>query len=473
MPILIVLVALAAAGWLGFMAAAGGQYALMMLAASCVAVLFAFFSPKLSLVLLVFSMLLSPEIGFGAVDASRSLVVRYDDIFIAIIFMSWFARTAIFKHKPFITATPVQTPVLLYTALCVVSTAMGVMRGDVSWGVSSLYVLKYVEYFLLFFMTVNIVESEEDVEKYLRYGLVVAVLVTIYAYFYYYGSGIGPEARATAPFEVPIGGDLRESEPASLGGYYLIVFGILMALLTETSGYLFLLALGMLIVMFPAFLLTFSRASYIGFAAMVPALFLLARSRRLFLLGLLSAGIVTAALVPAISHKVVDRVTMTYQGVYATESFQTGVGRDIKLEESAAARVRSLRRIIFEKLPKRPVFGWGVTGVGLGDTQYAIVLGELGLLGAGIFVWMLYRLFYTARSVFSASKSPQIRALALGFMVTLIGLLFQAFGVNTFIIVRIMEPFWFLAALLSVLYLKGRPGEPAAPAPGLRNSSAR
>jgi hypothetical protein len=34
----------------------------------------------------------------------------------------------------------------------------------------------------------------------------------------------------------------------------------------------------------------------------------------------------------------------------------------------------------------------------------------------------------------------------------MIGLLFQAVGVNTFITVRIMEPFWFLTALVMALH---------------------
>lgn len=451
MPIILVLAALAAAGWLGFMAAAGGQYTIIMMAASCVAALFAFFSPKLSLVLLIFSMLLSPEIGFGSVDASRALVVRYDDIFIMIIFMSWFARTAIFKDKPFITSTPVQTPVLLYTALCIVSTALGVMRGDLSWKASSLYVLKYIEYFLLFFMTVNIVESEEDVKKFMRYGLVVAVIVTIYAYYYYYASGI--TARATAPFEAPIGNP-QESEPASLGGYYLLVFGILFGLMSESGGRAPLLALGMMLLSFPAFLFTYSRASYIGFAAMVPALFFFSRRRRLLIIGLLAAGTIAFALTPAIKSRVLERITMTYSGAYATRSFETGVAGRVKLEDSAASRVYSIKRVLFDKLPKHPVFGWGVTGIGMGDMQYALVLGELGILGAVLFVWMIYRLFYTAKTVFNSYSSPLIRAVSLGFIISLVSLLFQSLGVNTFIVVRVMEPFWFLAAVLSVLYLK-------------------
>ena len=476
MPIIIVLIALAAAGWLGFMAAAGSQYTVILLAGTAMVALFAFFSPKLSLVLLIFSMLLSPELGGGVVDSSRSLVVRYDDILLVIIFLSWFAKSALFKDKPFITSTPVQTPILLYTATCIVATALGVIRGDVDPKASFFYVLKYVEYFLLYFMTINILESEEDVKKYLRYGLIVAVLVTIYAYYFYYS--YGGDARATAPFEVPLNRDhfmdverfaaereqvralaaayphVHVVEPASLGGYYLVVFGLLMAMLTQTGGYVFLAALGLLIFMFPAFLLTFSRSSYIGFTAMIPALFILSKKRRLFMLGFVSAGIIAISLLPGISGKVMDRITMTYQGAYATQTFQTGVGGAVKLEDSAASRVHSLRRIFLEKLPKHPIFGWGVTGVGLCDTQYALVPGETGILGSIFFVWMLFRLFFTAKTVFYAYSTPLIKALALGFMVMLIGLLFQSLGVNSFVIVRIMEPFWFLAACLSVLYLK-------------------
>lgn len=453
MPIIIVLIALAAAGWLGFMTAAGSQYVLVVLLGTLVVGGMAFFSPKLSLGLLVFSMLLSPGFGAGSVTSYRSVVVRYDDFLLIVIFLSWFARTAIFKNKPFITSTPVQTPVLLYTVVCVISTALGILRGDIPWMSSVFYVLKYVEYFLLFFMTVNIVESEEEVIKYLRYGLIVAVLVTFYAYYAYH---VNPDyqPRASAPFETPLGASTKESEPASLGGYYLVVFGVLMSMLTEMSGYLFLIALGMLIFMFPAFLFTFSRSSYIGFGAMVLALFFLCRKRRLLMLGLISAGFISVALLPNISQKVVSRITMTYQGQAATQSFQTGVGGDVKLEESAAARVHSVTRVFFDKLPQHPVFGWGVTGVGLCDTQYALVPGETGIVGAILFIWMLFRLFYTARTVFYAYSTPLIKTLALGFMILLIGLLFQSVGVNSFVIVRIMEPFWFIAACLSVLYLK-------------------
>jgi hypothetical protein len=204
--------------------------------------------------------------------------------------------------------------------------------------------------------------------------------------------------------------------------------------------------------MFPAFLLTFSRSSYLGFALMVPVLIALSRRRKLLMASFVCMGVISLSLIPGLSGMVKDRITMTYQGDYATNTVALGAVGNVKLEESAAMRVRSIKRVLFEKLPRHPLLGWGVTGIGLGDTQYALVLGELGLAGFTVFIWMLYVIFSTARKVYRTYKEPWIKALGLGLMASIAGLLFQAVGVNSFIIVRIMEPFWFLTAIVMVLH---------------------
>ena len=449
MPILAILLAAAAAITAGFLATSASPYAMLMVTGCMLVAVFAFLSPKLSLMLLLVSMLFSPEMGLGSVTGGRSLVLRYDDVLIVIIFLAWFARTAMFKDKAFITETPVQTPILVYTALTIVSTSLGVLRGDIKFTTSFFYVLKYVEYFLIYFMTVNVLDSKADIKKYLKLAFFVAVAVTIYAYYYYYSSG--PDARASAPFEAPIGKP-GESEPASLGGYYLLVFGFIIAMMTEYSGSTFAFALVSVIFMFPAFLLTFSRSSYIGFVALVPVLILVSRKRKMLMTFLFCAGLMTVSLFPGLSGKVEDRIMMTYQGRYAVNTIKLGTAGQIKLEDSAAARVGSLKRVMFEVLPKQPIFGRGVTGIGIGDTQYALVLGELGLAGFLVFIWMIYRIFSTARKVYRAYEEPWIKALSLGLMASIAGLLLQAVGVNNFIIVRIMEPFWFLTALVMILH---------------------
>ena len=157
-------------------------------------------------------------------------------------------------------------------------------------------------------------------------------------------------------------------------------------------------------------------------------------------------------LFPGVYGKVKDRITMTYKGAYANVVFDMGSTGQIQLEESAALRVKSLERVVFQKLPKHPFLGWGVTGIGLGDVQYSLLLGEVGLIGFYIFFWMIYRIYRSSKDVYLKYDEGWIKGLSLGMILALAALLAQGLGVNTFIIVRIMEPFWFLTALLMVLY---------------------
>lgn len=458
MPIILVIIALTVAGWLGFMATTASPYLLFTICSAIIVSLFAFTSPKLSLGLLLLSMLFSPEIGFGALTQSRGVVVRYDDILLVIIFLSWLAKSAVLKGKAFVTDTPVQTPIIVYTSLCVLSTIFGILRGNIRSEVAVFYILKYVEYFLLYFLTVNVLESREDIRKYLNYAFYISLAVTVYAYFYYFTAGVG--ARASAPFEAPFSKP-GESEPASLGGYYLIVMGVLFGFLTH--GFALSWPLAALTFIFPAFLLTFSRASYIGFVIMMSAIVLKTAQRRLLLISILFLGMATLFGMRNISGKVRERVEMTYSGQYAV--YEVGfLGVDFKLEESAYKRYSAIRDVFQKWLPMHPVLGSGVTGIGLGDTQYALLLGELGLVGFFAFFWMVYRVYAAAQAVYKAYEEPWIKAASLGLMASLLGLLAQALGVNTFIIVRIMEPFWFLTAVIMRLYLL-KDAAPAAAAP--------
>ena len=448
MPIIIVIAALAAAGWLGFMAAAGAQYSIVMVLGTAMVALFAFFSPKLSLLLLIFSMLLSPEINLaGLAGSGRNIVLRYDDILLLIIFLSWLAKAAIIKDKPLVFRSPVQNPILLYTAVCVISTAFGVMGGRIQWEIAVFYLLKYVEYFLLYFMAFNLIESKEEVRRYLKAGAIVAAIVTVYAVWYYFNAG--PGARASTPFEAPLGNP-SESEPASLGGYYLLVFGLIFGVISEMPFKNFIWSFAAMGAMLPAFILTLSRASYIGLFFSCAAAIFFSRQRRLFLIVVAALGVLAVSFSPFLSGRAKSRVQETYTGSQAATVFSTPVG-DIRLEESAALRVRSWQRSVFFWLPKNVLIGNGVTGVGLSDAQLPLVIAETGIIGTVFWIWMIVVCFKVSWRLYRASADPFVRALSLGYVIGLIGLLWQSVGVNTFIIVRIMEPFWFLTAIVMKL----------------------
>ncbi len=48
-------------------------------------------------------------------------------------------------------------------------------------------------------------------------------------------------------------------------------------------------------------------------------------------------------------------------------------------------------------------------------------------------------------------KTPYFQGLSIGFLAGFVGIIVHALGANTFIIVRIMEPFWFFAGIMVVM----------------------
>ena len=51
-------------------------------------------------------------------------------------------------------------------------------------------------------------------------------------------------------------------------------------------------------------------------------------------------------------------------------------------------------------------------------------------------------------AAYNKVENPLYKGLALGFLAGFAGLLFQAVGTNTFVIIRISEPFWFFTAIV-------------------------
>jgi hypothetical protein len=75
-------------------------------------------------------------------------------------------------------------------------------------------------------------------------------------------------------------------------------------------------------------------------------------------------------------------------------------------------------------------------------------------VGLMAFLFLLYRLFQLGLDRFrSSGEDPFSRGLAIGFLGGFVCLLFHAIGSNTFIIVRIMQPFWLVTGLVFMLHL--------------------
>ena len=117
-----------------------------------------FISTEASLYLLVLSMLLSPEIGMGALagpsstTGGRGVTIRTEDLLLVVMCFAWLVRTAVHKDLGLIRATPLNRPIAGYALACVFATGMGLILGHVQGMTGTFYVLKYIEYFVVYFI---------------------------------------------------------------------------------------------------------------------------------------------------------------------------------------------------------------------------------------------------------------------------------------------------------------------------------
>lgn len=393
-----------------------------------------FFNTNLALVILIFSMLLSPEFAIGKVTG-RSVVIRADDLFLLIVFFGWLAKMAIKKELGLLRSTPLNLPIFLYIVACLISSFLGIMQGRLKPAHAAFYILKYVEYFLLFFMVSNNLRTRSQAKMFVSFMLLTCFFVCAYALVLAPGG-----ERVSAPFEGEGG------EPNTFAGYLLLMTALIISLIIypETEQK----TLSLIILCFMAlvsFLLTLSRGGWISFFPMLLTFIILNRRARLPLVVIM---LVAMVMLPMVAPRAVqERVKETF---VAWKTYRV-MGARLGVDESTATRIDSWR-VGIKRWIKRPIIGYGVPAGATIDNHYTRVLNETGIVGFALFGWILATLFGMAKRVYDETEDDYFaRALSLGFMAGLMGLLMQSASAAIFIIIRIMEPFWFLAAIVVML----------------------
>jgi O-antigen ligase len=396
-----------------------------------------FINIEWGLYVLIFSMLLSPEImtgDTGAASLGRGVTLRLEDFLLAVIGLSWFARNAVKKDLGLFLKTPLNKAILFYVLACVLSTGFGIMTGRVEIKTGCLFVLKYIEYFIVFFMIVNHVRSTDQIKRFVFCLLLTCFIASIIGILQIPGGG-----RVSAPFEGEIG------EPNTFGGYLLFIGVVVAGLLakTDSSKTKQILAV-LLLFIIPPFLFTQSRTSYL---ALIPALMVLGfmADRRIIILGVLMISFLVSPLFLPTAVK--NRIMYTF--TQPEEKGQIQIG-NIRLDTSTSARLVSWKEA-FQGWTQHPLIGHGVTGYDFVDAQFPRVLVETGVLGLVAFLYLLFSILKVTLENLKKLKTPYFQGLAIGFLAGFVGIIVHALGANTFIIVRIMEPFWFFAGIMVVM----------------------
>ena len=430
-----------------------------LVAALLIVLLFAsFLIPEFGLHIILLSMLLSPEIvvgGVGGISLGKPtvkadvLVVRIEDLVLVAVAFAWLARTAIFKELAVIRRTPINPAILSYVAALILATLLGAFAGTVRPVRGFFFTLKYLEYFVVYFMTVNLVREQRQLLRLLTTAFATCAISALVGIMQ-----IPSGERVAAPFEGQYG------EPNTFGGYLVLMLALVLAhALSSQSPTSLLRWGGFACLLVVPLLFTLSRSSWLACIPMLLTLIVLSPRRLTLVIGL---GVALLLGAPFLPKQVVDRYNYTLNASVDRGEYRIGEAR---LDTSTSARLESWK-LGFTAWTRRPVLGYGVTGYGFIDAQFIRVLVESGLIGMAAFLWLLWRMFRVAWQAHTQVAGSGLERISLGYLAALAAMVMHAVSANTFIIVRIMEPLWFLTGIVAVLPLLSTPEKRvAAPAP--------
>ncbi len=433
--------------FLAFLISGGMQLKMVILILGVITTAVCFFNTEMALYLIIFAMLFSPEFSLGGnLAEQRNLVLRAEDIIIIVTFFSWVLKTALYEGVGLIIKTPLNRPIKIYIFVSFLATLLGALIGKVNLASGLLYVFKYMEYFLVFFMFANNITDRDQVRRFVLAAFIVALFTAAYAFIQ-----IPLGARVTAPFEGENG------EPNTLGGYLILTISVAAGFWAVYRDERLKIILPCFIgLLFVPFLFTLSRSSYLAAIPMFIALFIFSDKKLLLAFLLLVFVLATPFLLP---ERVKERVTETF--IPDPGFAQTQVIGDVGFDSSTSERISSFKYAI-DKWLQHPLFGWGVTGVGIIDSTYFRLLAEVGLAGLFSFFYLIGVIGLYLYAVFKKTRDPLLKGLSLGMIAGTAALLGHSVGAASFIIVRIMEPYWFFMACIVSLYQMEQAMEPAS-----------
>lgn len=402
------------------------------------------FKPVFALYLIPYAFSLSPEIAVGE-TAKREITIRIEDLLMVVLLLRVAFDFVTSKSFPMERLRKNQffLPMFLYSMALIMATTLGVSQLMVSPAAGFFFVLKLIQFFLLFFIFLYYIRDEKDIKMILNGTLVTMAIVTLIGMMQIPGG-----ERITMPFEG------ENPEPNTFGGYYVVLGSIVAGLyIHEPKGrkktiYALLLAAAVM-----PFIYTMSRTSWgaAGFSFITFLLLTKGLQRKVVIFMVALLMVMSLPLMPG---PVQERAQFwkADEGFEGTET----IGRT-KFDPSTSERITRYRTMV-DIFVQSPVLGRGMTGAGFIDGQYIRVINETGLVGVLAFFYLFYAILKYLLSSYRNREDPFARSLSLGLFCTTIGLLVHGLGASTFLLVRVVEPYMMFLALL-VSYNRMTEGE--------------
>lgn len=400
------------------------------------------------LIILVFALPWTLQIKVAAI-INTPVKIGSDDAVLFGMILGWLAHMATKKVGPF-PASPLNLPIVAFVTWAGLSfIPLGLTKGTEVLEICGLHLLKWMEFVLVYFIVLRVVNTEEQAKRFVVLSLISCAVIVV--------AHLALTATGRYGFEVQYGEiTTRMTVPgvesnSILGAYYLLSFGIILSLLVSMGIRHKGLLIAFTAVLSIGLFFTYGRANYLGMATILLVLTISGGGAkvRLPFIFLIIAICALVYFLPA----VVERVSMTVK---------TEAGGVLKFEDSASDRLINWQRAVkvFTERPTNPFIGigfWGSRFHGAWGhftihSQYLTYLIEMGIVGFAIFCWLVERVIRQILLLYRLSSDDYFcKALSIGFLAGVIGLLVTAIFGEVLESPRVMGPFWFMIALIVVL----------------------
>ena len=384
--------------------------------------------PKLAVPLIVVSVFFSPDIVLAQIPG-RSINLRVEDGILVAALLALVIRHVAGRKALSFVPTPLDRPILVYCAVGLISTLVGMSLGTVSPLRGFFFFAKRVEYFLMFYLLCFCLEEEREIKLAIYLILICALGISVHG-VYMRMTSVGTQWRGFSP----LGGSTRITEYAEI---LVLIIPIVIALPFEKRSFGYILAAPFAVFFMTYFLVdTLRRTAMIGVA--VAVLFVAVHKYRTLIPFLAGAVIYFSVRLP---ENMAERINFLWLEI--TQYPYPG--------GSLPIRVAGVKTAVAKWLYK-PLLGSGLGTYKLGSAvahnQYSHILLETGVLGLGAFLWFIASIARLCWEGMNNAMDSLYRSLCIGFLAGILGWLVMNLGTISFTSIRTMNCFMIMTAIL-------------------------
>lgn len=355
----------------------------------------------------------------------------WDELLILLLFMF-----ILFQRNP----APRPFPVISKPMLAFFIVGLAYLTIDMEqWGITIEGFRSVYQYILAFFIGYYLLSQKEDVQKYLYFMIGLAFAIGLYGILQKFIGVQTPQSWIDAGEGITFRAFSIVQSPNVLGSYMILMIPITLSFLfIEKKPVVKLLLIIILLTMLGALYLSLSRGAWLAIVmsfAMIGSLY----NRKVLLLGL-SIALLSLIFVPAVNQ----RVSHLFSKTYLEKSVQDGrIARWISA---------------YDRMRNDPLFGSGLGHYGGAvakrnlqtiyvDSYYFKTLGEMGIVGLGIFIWLLYLLMKHIYLYLKRTREPCHFLIIAGIFAGLLNVILHNGVENIFEVPFMTTYFWFLGGV--------------------------